>query len=763
MNIPKLLAPAGNYTKFLAALENGADEIYMGLQKFNARGMAENFSLQEYIKAIHLAHIKGAKVFLTLNTILKDDEIKESLNLLADLVASGLDGVIIQDLGVATAVKQVFPDLPLHASTQMTVHNIEGVRVLERLGFSRVVLSRELTLEEIKYISENTKVELEVFIHGAACVCYSGACYMSHLIGGRSANKGTCAQPCRYRYELFDDSDERIAVGNLLSNKDIYGIPYLKELAEMGITSLKIEGRNRSPEYVAVTTRKFRKYLNALKQTNSNIEVTPEDENELMQVFNRGGKHSHYFEGKKGKDSISYLCAKNWGVPLGKILDVRGNMIKVKLFTNLDLHDGVEVLDGSLSGVVTCIRDDKKVLINDRVKADRIVWIGDFKEHFAKVGTILYKTTSSAITEKYKETYQGKAQFRRNHLYAIVTAKIGYPIQIEVYNDDFKLKLAGKIPVSKADKKPVTQENIEEKLTKTKDSPFIFSNIIYDMDNDIFMPISEINKLKQTALEKFEEYYCLETDVTDEKIRIKSLNDKQNAVVNIKFKENKTDLYLYDYNDKIDYASYNPNRIYLDYLLVLKNPEIISNLSYMGDIFISLPLIFKGKMARIIKQNIPKWVKEVEGFLIPNICYFDVFKEYPETKLIGEYTLNIYNNFSIQTYRQLGLTGFTLSLELTEDDAKKIDLRDATIVAGGLIPAMTTDYCVVGSFAGGFNATTACRKPCTISNNYYLIDQNGGKSKVLCNAIDCSSRILKEYKNSFDFNHVHPSRIRYYL
>ncbi|MCQ2911181.1 MAG: U32 family peptidase [Clostridia bacterium] len=762
MTIPKLLAPAGNYEKFLAALENGADEIYMGLQKFNARGMTNNFTLAEYKQALNLAHIKGVKVYLTLNTILRDEDIRESLNLLADLVASGLDGVIVQDLGLATAIKQVFPDLPLHGSTQMTVHNIEGVRVLERLGFKRVVLARELTLEEIKEIRENTKVELEVFIHGAACVCYSGACYMSYMMGGRSANKGSCAQPCRYRYELFDDSNERIACGNLLSNKDIYGLPYIKQLADMGIESLKVEGRNRSPEYVASTTRNFRKYLDAISRDRQ-VEVSAEDENELLQVFNRGGKHSHYFEGKKGKDSISYLCGKNWGLPLGKILDIHNDMIKVKLFSNIDMHDGVEVLDGSLSGVVTCIRNDKKQLVNDRVKADKVVWIGDFKDHRARIGNLIYKTTSRAITDKYKETYQGKTHFRKNHLYAIVQAKVGYPLSLEVYNDDFKLKLSGKSIISKAEKKPVTRDDIEDKLTKIKDSPFAFSNIIYDMDENIFIPISEVNKLRQEAIERFTEYYCLETDVTEEKVRIKSLNEQHNSIVNIKFKETKNDIYLYDYNEKIDYASYNPKRIYIDYQLALKKPDIINKFSYLGDVFVGLPLIFKGKTKEIIKGKIPQWAQEAKGFLVPNICYFDVFKRHPEIKLIGDFTLNIYNNFSLKAYRDLGLSGFTLSLELSENDIKKLDLRDASIIAKGDIAAMTTDYCVVGSFAGGFNASTPCRKPCSISNNYYLIDQNGQHSKILCNPIDCSTRLLKEYVSPFDFNHVHPSRIRYYL
>lgn len=762
MKIPKLLAPAGNYTKFLAALENGADEIYMGLSKYNARNMADNFTLADYKDAIKLAHIKGAKVLLTLNTILHDDEIKDSLNLLAELVSSGLDGVIVQDLGLASSIKKVFPNLPLHASTQMTVHNIEGVKVLERFGFKRIVLARELSLEEIKYIRERTNVELEVFVHGAACVCYSGGCYLSELMGGRSANKGACAQPCRFRYELYDDSNERIAAGNLLSNKDIYGLPYLKELSEIGVDVLKIEGRNRTAEYVAVSTRKYRKYLDALYQ-NISCEITNEDETELMQVFNRGGKHSHYFEKKKGKDSISYLCAKNWGIPLGKVLDIRNDMIKVKLFANVDMHDGVEILDGSLSGIVTCIRDDRKQLVNDRVKADRVVWLGDFKNNSAKSGSILYKTSSAVLSEKYKPTFQGKQQFRRNHLSAVVTCKIGFPLMLEVYNDDCKTKVVGKIDVSVAEKAPVTQEAIEEKLLKTKDSPFIFSNIIYDIDKDSFIPISEVNKLKQLAIEEISQYYTKEIDTTDEKIRIKNLNDEHNSIINIKFKENKVDLFLYRYNEKIDYASYQADRIYLDYQLVLRQPELIQRLSYLGDIFIALPLNFKGKLADVIKENIPTWVKQVKGFLIPNICYFEVFKDYEDIKLIGDFQLNIFNNYAINAYKELGLSGFTLSLELDEEDAKKLDLRDATILAEGTIPAITTEYCVVGSFAGGHTEASPCRKPCSISNDYYLIDQNGERLNVACNPINCSSRLLKEYKNDFNFEHVHPSRIRYNL
>ena len=234
----ELLSPAGNLKSAYAAFIGGADAIYIGGKSFSARASADNFSNEEISEIVFYAHSIGRKVYVTLNTLLFQDEFFDAVEFAKFLYSIDIDGVIIQDLGLADVVHKVFPSLPLHGSTQMTVYNLEGVQVLESLGFKRVVLARELSLEEIRYIKEHTNVELEVFIHGAACVCYSGACFLSQFNGGRSANRGACAQPCRLRYELFDDTDERIAIGNLLSSKDIYGMPYLKELSKMGIDCL---------------------------------------------------------------------------------------------------------------------------------------------------------------------------------------------------------------------------------------------------------------------------------------------------------------------------------------------------------------------------------------------------------------------------------------------------------------------------------------------------------------------------------------------
>ena len=238
----ELLAPAGNFTSLKAAVENGADAVYMGLSNFNARKMTENFGIEEFKDAILYAHKRNVKIYITMNILMYDEELEEAIKSLIILYKNGLDGVIVQDLGLAKLIHNIIPKLPLHASTQMTVHNLKQVRFLENLGFSRVVLAREMTIPEIENICKNTKMEVEVFVHGALCVCYSGQCLLSSMIGKRSGNRGSCAQPCRARYTLANKEDKKIIKNiNLLSKKDIYGIDHIEALKNAGVKSLKVE------------------------------------------------------------------------------------------------------------------------------------------------------------------------------------------------------------------------------------------------------------------------------------------------------------------------------------------------------------------------------------------------------------------------------------------------------------------------------------------------------------------------------------------
>lgn len=326
MKSPELLSPVGDFECLKAAVQNGANSVYLGAGSFNARAKATNFDNEELAKAIHYAKLRNVTVHLTLNTLIKNEEFNDAVNLAINAYNLGIDAIIVQDIGLANYLLKKYPEIPLHASTQMTVHNLDGVKQLESKGFSRVVLSRELSLEDIEYIRKNTHAELEVFIHGALCISYSGQCLLSSMIGGRSGNRGLCAQPCRLPYELFEESPENKQIksldkGYLLSPRDNLGIEYLPELIKMGIDSFKIEGRMKTPTYVGTVTRIYRKYidlvLNNIDSDNKilrnmikkeldivNEETNLSDREELTQVFNRGGFSTGHFKPAGNKELI---------------------------------------------------------------------------------------------------------------------------------------------------------------------------------------------------------------------------------------------------------------------------------------------------------------------------------------------------------------------------------------------------------------------------------------------------------------------------
>ena len=293
----ELLSPVGDFECLKAAVQNGADSVYFGASQFNARSSASNFDISQLKEAIEYAKLRGVHTHLTLNTLIKDSEFNEAIELASKAYEFGIDAIIVQDLGLAKYLISTFPDLPIHASTQMTVHNLEGALQIEKLGFKRIVLSRELSLSEIQYICHNTHVEIETFIHGALCISYSGQCLFSSMVGGRSGNRGKCAQPCRLPYELIQQSknDEKIIdQGYLLSTRDLCGLSFLPALIDAGVMCFKIEGRMKSPEYVATVTRIYRKYID-LALSHNPYQIDEQDKRDLALVFNRGGFSDGHF------------------------------------------------------------------------------------------------------------------------------------------------------------------------------------------------------------------------------------------------------------------------------------------------------------------------------------------------------------------------------------------------------------------------------------------------------------------------------------
>lgn len=323
----ELLAPVGSMESLFAAVENGADAIYLGGKLFNARHYASNFGHDELRYAVEYAHLRGVKVYVTVNILIDDEEMREALDYIKYLHEIDVDGIIVQDLGLANMVRKLFPDLPLHGSTQMTINNLPGALFLQNFGFKRVVLARETPLDEIKNIHQNSKIELEGFIHGALCVSYSGQCLMSSIIGGRSGNRGTCAQPCRMTYSLVDYYEDKVLSKSwdkkyLLSPKDLNTIDVLDKVIDSGITSLKIEGRMKRPEYTAIIVKNYRKALDL--GVNS---ITARDKKDIFDIFNRGFTNGIMF-GDFGKSFISYDRPDNRGGPGDELLKRAQNSYK---------------------------------------------------------------------------------------------------------------------------------------------------------------------------------------------------------------------------------------------------------------------------------------------------------------------------------------------------------------------------------------------------------------------------------------------------
>lgn len=338
-----LLSPVGDFDCLKAAVQNGANSVYFGANLFSARAYASNFDLKQLEDVILYAKTRGVKTNLTLNTLVTDDEFDKAFELAEKAYKFGIDAIIVQDLGLAKQLIKQFPDLDIHASTQMTIHNLQGVLKMEDLGFKRVVLSRELSIQEIEYICSNSNIEIECFIHGALCISYSGQCLFSSMVGGRSGNRGKCAQPCRLPYQLLEN-DKKINQGHLLSTRDLCGLDYIPDLINAGVTCLKIEGRMKNPEYVATVTRIYRKYID-LAESGKEYIVDEIDRKILLQVFNRGMSSSGHLSNEPNKNLIFKEKPNNMGLFLGKVEKYNKNKgyITVKLQEPIEIGDTISL------------------------------------------------------------------------------------------------------------------------------------------------------------------------------------------------------------------------------------------------------------------------------------------------------------------------------------------------------------------------------------------------------------------------------------
>lgn len=633
----------------------------------------------------------------------------------------------------------------------MTVHNLDGVKMLKDLGFERVVLSRELSLNEIQNIRKNAPdIELEVFIHGALCISYSGQCLLSSMIGGRSGNRGLCAQPCRLPYELSEENKatnevKTIDKGYLLSPRDNCGLEYLPELIKLGIDSLKIEGRMKTPTYVSTVTRIYRKYIDlvlaninldttTLKQMvfekldKKNLETNLSDKEELLQVFNRGGFSTGHFNSSGNKNLIFKDKPNNMGFFIGTISHINENKghLKVKLENSLSVGDKISINNESYT-VSELMIDNKNFTSLDK---GNTVKIGRMKGKLS-VGNKIYKIEDTKLNKFISPTFKEDKEFKKISVSGKIIIKENKPINLKIWSDEgfykgLEFSITSTLFPSPALNKPLSKEKITEQITKTGNTEFEFKNLEIDLDDNLFVQMSILNDLRRNALIGLENLVIKEHthNLPIPEININNENSDKTNSSNIS-------LLLNIVNKNLDYSKLeNVTRIYvpLKYFLNSNLYEVLKNISEKFSLFIYMPHVLKDFYIDSI--NFEKIISKfnIKGFIISHISQIERLKKY-DLELIGNFNLNIYNIFSINELNSLST--ITVSPELNQfetNDLFKLSNLENEIIVYGKLPVMTNNYCYLGM---SNKCYSDCKKRCLNDNNYYLKDRMNCKFKIL--------------------------------
>lgn len=726
----ELLAPAGDMESLKAAVLNGADAIYLGGKEFSARQSAANFDREELIGAVKFCHAYGVKVYVTINTLLKNQELKGALEYASFLYSIGVDAIIIQDLGLLHLLKKHLPEFEVHASTQMTAHNLDAVNKLYELGIKRVVLSRELSLDEIKYIKENTNAELEMFVHGALCICFSGQCLMSSLIGGRSGNRGRCAQPCRLEYRL----DGKKAYH--LSPKDLSTLDFVEKIKKLGVYSLKIEGRMKRPEYVATVVSAYRSALDGKLNNKQKEDVT--------QIFNRGGFTSAFMFNRQGYDMMSYKKPRNWGTYLGKVIKVKGDFVVVRLDNVLNEGDGVEIFDRSIGVIISNMKLKGKV-VKSANKGDEV----DFYLKGAKVGDVIYKTSDADLLKRSRESFEGKEVYRIP-LDADIKIKKDENIRFKI-RDIFgtEVEVIGSMPeVAKV--RAISVDKVKENLSKTKDTPYVLNNLTAEIDDDITIPVSQINALRREAIDK---------------LLIIKQNKKEYKEIKIEFdkadRRNDTKLILATgRQDIIEAVNKYFDEIYFGGdKLRINNGDIFGLIKNGYNVFPWIPEIVLEEENNI-KSCLDKLEKSgIKKALCGNLGIYSYLDKKGFDVLLDK-GFNVFNSFATKELKnKASMVSLELNLKEIKDLLENTD-ENAILNVYGRTKLMVSRQCFIGSFED--EGKKGCPNVCK-NNIHYLKDRKNEEFLIIpdyhCRNHIYNSKVLSMLDNIDEVLSLKPNYI----
>ena len=771
----ELLSPVGDFESLKAAVQNGADSVYFGGDIFSARAFAKNFSSNELKQVISYAKLRGVKTNLTLNTLIKDNEFSQALDLARTAYENGIDAIIVQDLGLAMKLIRTFPDLPIHGSTQMTVHNLNGALELQDLGFKRVVLSRELSANEIAYICKNSNIEIECFIHGALCISYSGQCLFSSMLGGRSGNRGKCAGPCRLPFSLLEDG-KTINSGYLLSTRDLCGLDFLPFLIEAGVTCFKIEGRMKSPEYVATVTRIYRKYIDlALSGKEYNIEE--KDRKDLLQIFNRGMSSAGHLSNEPNKQLVFKEKPNNMGLFLGIVqkYNPKKGHITLKLNEPVSIGDTISLEKEDNIYTISEIMENNTNIT--QTKPGQTITIGRMKGNISS-GDKVFKMSSKSLNQFAKESY-GKEN-RKIYLSCKVVLQKNKPISISVYSENdipiykgLHVKCILDYTPIEAKNRPLEKDTVIQQISKTASTPYEFKNISVLLDDNIFLPkLSILNELRRVALAEVEKHILQKISRTAPKSNTfpATINPSTDSLVPANTPT--ISLLLNIIHEDRDYSNIkNIANVYipLKYYTYKNYEKILKDLSEKFNLYIYMPTIVKGNYKNLLYNNIETAMQKynIRGFVISNICNIKLlntlFREIAPTikqipEIIANYTFNVFNKYSVKELQNLDISRFTISPELDKSTISNL-VEQAPIpfelIVYGRTPLLNMNYCLLGQTDKCY---PNCKQRCQSTHCYELKDRLNMKFKILPDNIQTVTTIFNSKITSInpkDFNISH--------
>lgn len=697
----EILAPAGSYESFHAAIVAGADAVYAGGPKFGARAFAENFTEAQLLNAIDYAHLHQRKFYLTVNTLLKDYEIEQLPEYLEPLYQRGLDAVIVQDMGVLNVVRQYFPDMDIHASTQMTVTGVNGAQFLKENGAVRVVPAREISLEEVRNIKSVTGMEMECFVHGALCYCYSGQCLLSSLIGGRSGNRGQCAQPCRLPYTVDGEK------GYLLSLKDICTLDIIPDLIEAGIDSFKIEGRMKRPEYVAGVTSIYRKYVDLyLKNPQKPYLVDDKDKEMLMDLFNRGGFHTGYYKQKNGRNMITIQKPNHIGVKVGDVLSQKGREVQMRALTDIAAGDLIEFKN-----------EAQRYTTGKSCKQGEMITILAPKGIRLSVNEILYRVQSPELLNTLEIMYSKGKVIEK--LYGYISMEAGKAAKLVVCKDEYSVEVESEQQVEAASSRPLDEERIKKQLQKTGNTEFAFDMLDVELHGEVFLPMQQLNEMRRKALEELEKKIqdSFHRKTAEKKVLQEEILDT--ASVKFSKKENKLSV-LVETQEQLEAVLENDNSvacIYVDSNLDTTglDAELWNGISDRIhkkniEVFLAMPRIFRNQTIEIFEQAYDSILtRYFDGMLIRSMEEYQFLKSKNYSGNIRlDYNLYIMNRFAKQFWKKQGITYGTIPVELNKSEIVNLDSKQDEMIVYGYIPAMVTAQCVTSTVHG-------CKKDCKIT------------------------------------------------